>query len=110
MIARKWTGTVSRQDADAYEEFLTGEHGIDEYRSIPGNRGALLLRRDAAATTEFELISIWDDVEALKAYAGCEYEQPRYYPTDLAMLIDPPQLVEHHSVAACDLPELKRSR
>lgn len=106
MIARRWTGTVPRDAADAYGEFLH-EQGIGEYRATPGNRGALLLRRDSHETTQFELLSIWDDVEAIKRYAGPDFELAHYYPADLAVLVDPPRYVEHFSVAACDFPELR---
>ena len=106
MIARKWVGVVSRADANSYGQFLTGKHGIGEYRSLPGNRGGLLLRRDTGNTSEFELISIWDDLAALKGYAGDEYERPRYYPKDLAVLISPADFVEHPLVVGCNFPEI----
>lgn len=107
MITRKWIGVVSRRNADKYAEFLSGERGIGEYRSIPGNRGAILLRRDGADTTEFELLSFWDDADAIKRYAGTEYERPHYHSDDLAVLINPAQSVEHSLIAACDLQALQ---
>jgi hypothetical protein len=48
MIARTWTGTVRRSDADEYAGYIR-ETGFAEYGQTPGNRGAWMLRRDEAA-------------------------------------------------------------
>ena len=45
MIARTWTGTVRRSDADEYAEY-NRDTGFAEYGQTPGNRGAWMLRRD----------------------------------------------------------------
>jgi len=52
MIARTWTGTVHRADADEYAEYITAT-GFAEYGHTPGNLGAWLLRHDDGDRTEF---------------------------------------------------------
>ena len=45
MIARIWRGAVRPEDADEYIAYIE-ETGIREYREIPGNISAQILRRD----------------------------------------------------------------
>jgi hypothetical protein len=58
MIARTWTGTVRRSDADEYAEYIR-ETGFAEYGQTPGNCGAWMLRRDEGERTEFITLSLW---------------------------------------------------
>jgi len=44
MIARQWHGRVRAADADAYYQYLL-RTGVRDYRSVPGNRGVQVLRR-----------------------------------------------------------------
>jgi hypothetical protein len=44
MIARQWHGRVRAADADAYHQYLL-RTGVRDYRSVPGNRGVQVLRR-----------------------------------------------------------------
>jgi heme-degrading monooxygenase HmoA len=39
-------------------------------RADPGNRGAWMLRRDQGDRTEFLTLSLWDSVDAIRAFAG----------------------------------------
>jgi hypothetical protein len=100
MIARVWEGVVPLDKAAAYGEYLGGAFGVEDYRRIPGNRGATLLRRDAAGEAHFLFISFWASWEAIKAYAGPDPGQTRYYPFDLECLRDPSPTVHHFEVLA----------
>jgi heme-degrading monooxygenase HmoA len=73
MIARTWRGTVHRADADEYAEY-TRATGFAEYGQTPGNRGAWMLRRDDGDRTEFITLSLWDTVDATRAFAGHDIE------------------------------------
>jgi|HubBroStandDraft_6_1064221.scaffolds.fasta_scaffold215977_2 hypothetical protein len=44
MIARIWRGATREADRDTYFEYLQ-KTGLKEYKSIPGNRGVWVLRR-----------------------------------------------------------------
>jgi hypothetical protein len=57
MIARTWTGTVHRADAEEYAEYIRAT-GFVEYGQTPGNLGAWLLRRDDGDRTEFITLSL----------------------------------------------------
>ena len=75
MIGRLWHGWTSRENADAYEKLLYTEifSGIAK-RSIQGYRGVHLLRRDVDDGVEFVTIMWFDSFDAVKAFAGENYE------------------------------------
>ncbi len=75
MISRVWHGWTSRENADAYEELLRTEifSGIAK-RSIHGYRGIHLLRRDVDDGVEFVTIMWFDSLDAVRTFAGKDYE------------------------------------
>src|SRR5215203_3444302 len=87
MIARTWTGTVRRSDAEEYAEYIR-ETGFAEYGQTPGNRGAWMLRRDEGERTEFITLSMWESVDAIRSFAGDDIEAAVLYPEDERFLID----------------------
>jgi heme-degrading monooxygenase HmoA len=97
MIARTWTGVVRRADADAYAEYIR-ETGFAQYGRTAGNRGAWMLRRDDGDRTEFITLSMWDSVDAIKAFAGEDIEAAVLYPEDERYLIDGSSSVTHYDV------------
>jgi heme-degrading monooxygenase HmoA len=97
VIARTWTGAVAREDADAYADYVR-ETGFAEYGRTAGNRGAWMLRRDDGDRTEFVTLSMWDSVDAIKAFAGEDIEAAVLYPEDERYLIDGESRVAHYEV------------
>ena len=81
MIARIWRGRTRESDQNSYFEYLQAT-GLKDYASIPSNRGVWVLRRVYEGKAEFTLISLWDSWDAIKAFAGPEYEKAVYYPKD----------------------------
>jgi antibiotic biosynthesis monooxygenase (ABM) superfamily enzyme len=75
MISRIWHGWTTPANADAYEALLREEifAGIAG-RQIPGYRGIQLLRRAAGDEVEFVTIMRFDDLEAVRLFAGDDYE------------------------------------
>jgi heme-degrading monooxygenase HmoA len=73
MISRLWHGWTSRANADAYENLLRAEvlPGIHRVR---GFKGAQLLRRDSGGEVEFVTITLFDSIDAVKEFAGEDYE------------------------------------
>jgi len=72
--------------------------GLKDYASIPGNRGVWVLRRVYEGEAEFTLISLWDSWDAIKAFAGPEYEKAVYYPKDKKFLLELDPNVTHYEV------------
>jgi len=97
MIARIWRGVVREADKDVYLDYLK-KTGLREYTETPGNRGVFTLRRAADGKCEFLLLTLWDSWDAIKAFAGDDYEKAVYYPEDEKFLLDRGPLVEHYEL------------
>jgi heme-degrading monooxygenase HmoA len=102
MIARLWRGRTAPADADRYGAFLR-RTAFPDYGTVEGNRGWILLRRDAADAVEFAFVSFWESMDAVHRYAGPEAERPKYYPEDKAFLLELPERADHYEVVAADL-------
>jgi len=75
MISRIWHGWTTPANADVYEALLKEEIfvGIAD-RQIAGYRGIHLLRRDLGEEVEFVTIMWFDTLDAVRAFAGEDYE------------------------------------
>ena len=75
MISRIWHGWTTPANADAYQALLQEEifTGIQD-RHIRGFRGIQLLRREAGPEVEFVTIMEFDSLEAVREFAGEDYE------------------------------------
>ena len=105
MIARLWHGVVPVDKADAYGKYLAdSDLGVRDYQQTPGNRGVCLFRRPEGDRVHFLLISLWESRESIKAYAGADIEQARYFPFDLECLIGPEPRVDHYEVMVAAVP------
>jgi heme-degrading monooxygenase HmoA len=98
MIARIWRGAVAQGDADAYADYID-RTGMAAYKNTPGNRGAWMLRRDAEGKTEFLTFSLWESMDAVKAFAGENPEVAVFYPEDDRYLVERDETVSHYEVA-----------
>jgi heme-degrading monooxygenase HmoA len=74
MIARVWHGRTTRENADAYQDLLgtTILPGIDR---VSGYRGAELFRRELGEEVEFMTLTRFDSLDAVREFAGDDYEQ-----------------------------------
>ena len=87
MIVRIWHGWTSRANADAYEHLLREEifAGI-RGRQITGFRGIQLLRRALPDGVEFVTIMRFDSLDAVREFAGADYEHAVVPPKARALL------------------------
>jgi heme-degrading monooxygenase HmoA len=97
MIARLWHGRVPAEKADAYAEYLS-RTGIPDYMNTEGNRGVYVMRRKEGEFVHFLLLSLWNDYDAIVAFAGDDYEEARYYPEDRDFLVELEPAVIHYEV------------
>ena len=96
MVARIWRGAVKQEDATNVQ--YVRDTGIEHYRSTPGNRGAWILSRPLGALTEIVTFSLWDDMDAVRAFAGDDPTRAVYYPEDNRFLVERSSIVEHYDV------------
>ena len=89
VIARAWHGKTPREKADDYEKYLAG--AITKFPSIPGNLGYQLMRIDGGPDgdkyTEFQVVSYWESLDAIHAYAGEDIRRTRDLPRDKEFLV-----------------------
>lgn len=97
MIARIWRGITLAGKADDYLAYL-GETGLRDYARTPGNRGVKVLRRVQGEHCEILLISLWDSMAAVRAFAGENPDRSVYYPEDDQYLLEMEPLVRHYEV------------
>ncbi len=97
MIARTWRGWTAAADADRYVEYLL-ETGVKGYRATTGNRGVFMLRRMQGDRAEFLLVTLWDSMEAVRAFAGADEHIAVFYPEDDAFLVDRERHADHFDV------------
>lgn len=97
MIARTWHGAVPAEKSEPYHKYLL-QTGIPDYKATPGNQGVYVLRREEEGVVHFILLTLWDSVEAIKSFAGEDFEVARYYPKDEEYLIELEPTVTHYDV------------
>jgi heme-degrading monooxygenase HmoA len=101
MISRIWHGWTAPGNADAYEALLQTEifHGIEE-RQIAGFRGIQLLRRELGGEVEFVTVMRFDSLDAVRAFAGEDYEVAVVPPKARALLARFDARSQHYEVQA----------
>jgi heme-degrading monooxygenase HmoA len=97
VIARIWRGAVRTADADEYVAYIR-DTGLAHYRSTPGNLGAWILHRSGGDTTEILTFSLWEDMDAVTAFAGEDPSRAVYYPEDDRFLVGRASTVDHFEV------------
>ena len=87
MICRIWHGWTTAANADAYESLLRREifAGIAA-RRIASFQGIDLVRRDGPAEVEFVTIMWFTTMDAVRAFAGDDYEVAVVPPPARALL------------------------
>jgi heme-degrading monooxygenase HmoA len=75
MISRIWHGWTTPGSADKYEALLKEEIfvGIQD-RHLRGFNGIQLLRREVGNEVEFVTIMLFDSLDAVREFAGDDYE------------------------------------
>jgi len=101
MIARIWHGWTTRENADTYESLLKEEiiTGI-ENRNIPGFRSIQVLRRPSESDVEFITIMHFDSLQAVREFAGEDYEQAYVPAAARAVLARFDERSRHYEVRA----------
>jgi antibiotic biosynthesis monooxygenase (ABM) superfamily enzyme len=101
MISRVWHGWATPGNADAYEALLKSEifTGIKN-RQIAGYRGIHLFRRNLGKEVEFVTVMWFDSIEAVRAFAGEDYEVAVVPPKARALLSRFDARSQHYEVRA----------
>jgi antibiotic biosynthesis monooxygenase (ABM) superfamily enzyme len=101
MIGRIWHGYTTPANADAYEALLESEILVGiQNRRIPGYRGMRLLRRSLGVEVEFVTIMWFDSLDAVRKFAGNDYEAAVVPPNARALLSRFDARSQHYEVKA----------
>ena len=75
MISRIWHGWTTNGNADKYESLLKEEIFVGiQNRNMRGFKGIQLLRRELGEEVEFVTIMTFDSLDAVREFAGKDYE------------------------------------
>jgi antibiotic biosynthesis monooxygenase (ABM) superfamily enzyme len=99
MITRLWCGWTAPEDADAYERFLMTDL-FPSMRAIPGFRDADVLRSDHGEEVAFVTLTRFDSLDAIRAFAGADYETPVIEPTAAKLLSRYEARAEHYTTSS----------
>ena len=97
MIARVWKGWTRPEDADAYERLLR-EVVYPGLHTRPGYLGGYILRNDAINETEFVTVNLFESLDAVKSFAGPDYEAPVFEPEARRLLSRVEPIARHYDV------------
>jgi len=99
MISRIWHGWTTLTNANAYEDLLNEEIFVGIHnQEVRGYRGIQLLRRDIDDEVEFVTIMRFDTLEAVRNFAGEDFEAAVVPPKARALLTRFDIRSEHYEV------------
>jgi heme-degrading monooxygenase HmoA len=97
VIARIWHGWTTRENADAYEEFLRTKM-FPSIHEVDGFGGADLLRREDGDEVAFVTITRFQSLDAVRQFAGDDYEVAVIEPEARALLTRFDKRSEHYEI------------
>jgi len=99
LIARIWHGQTSAENAQNYID-LAKRTVVPEFSETPGNKGLIFQHRTDGDVTHMLFISYWEDMKAIRKFAGKDYRKARLFPAEKDLLLDNGERVEHRVVRA----------
>lgn len=97
MIARVWKGWTKTENADAYEKLLRGVV-YPELKMIEGYICGFIFRHDNKEESEFVTINLFESIEAVKKFAGSDYDIPVFEPEARRLLSKVEPIARHYDV------------
>jgi len=98
MISRQWKGIARREDAERYVDHLKGDT-FPKLASLPGFVRASILRREVPSGTEFQVVSVWESLQAIRAFSGADVEAAVVPPVAEAMMVEFDRRAAHYEIA-----------
>jgi heme-degrading monooxygenase HmoA len=99
VIARFWRGWTRAVDAHHYDEHYRADV-LPGLRQIAGFRGARLLQRVVDDETEFVSVTFFDNLDAIRAFAGADHEVAVVADDARRVLVRFDDRVVHYEVSA----------
>lgn len=97
MIARHWTGVIKPGLAIEYIGHLNRET-LPALAHLPGFVEASILRREVDDGTEFRVVTMWQSVAAIDAFAGGDVTRAVVPPAAQAMMVRYDERAVHYEI------------
>jgi len=97
VIIREWRGRASPERAAAYPRHFH-DNVVPELLKLDGFVGAHLSRRDLGSRLEFLVLTRWQSMDAVRAFAGADVGRAVVEPGAVAALTDYDDHVRHYDV------------
>jgi hypothetical protein len=97
MYAREWKCTCPLVQKAGFIQYLY-ETGVKETAATAGFRGAQIFERELENVVEITLITYWETLESIHAFAGEDISVAKLYPDDAQYQIVPDTEVKHYHV------------
>jgi heme-degrading monooxygenase HmoA len=99
MIVRSWRCVAAAADAEHYPRHLL-DAVKPKLEALPGFRGLYLLRHREGAEVEYQVMTLWDSMDAIRAFAGATPERAVVEPEAQAVLLRFDTVVRHYDALA----------
>jgi heme-degrading monooxygenase HmoA len=99
MISRQWRGIARVSAADRYVAHLQSET-FPQLSRIPGFIDASILRRTVPEGVEFLIVTRWQSLDAIRAFAGEDVSRAVVPESVQAMMVRFDATVAHYEVVA----------
>ncbi len=99
MISRHWCGVAKVDSADAYIRHLE-TLTFPAISKLPGFVSASILRRSVANGVEFLIVTHWESIEAIRAFAGADVEMAVVPQVVQDMMVTYDRTVRHYEAVA----------
>ena len=97
MISRHWKGTIKPGLANRYLDHLRTQT-LPQLAAISGFVSASILRREFAEDTEFQIVTVWTSIDAIRAFAGDDPEVAVVPPAAQALMTTFDRRAVHYEV------------
>ncbi|MBK8568303.1 MAG: EamA family transporter [Saprospiraceae bacterium] len=98
-IARIWHGSTPIGMTDEYIN-IAKSTCVANCTTTPGNLGVTFYHETEGDMTHHTFISYWKDFDAVKRFAGEDYQKPRFFDGEEKFLVKSDELVEHREMVA----------
>jgi heme-degrading monooxygenase HmoA len=98
MISRHWKGVAKPGQAAAYIHHLETET-FPHLASIPGFVRASILSRPVEAGTEFQIVTVWESLDVIQAFAGASPDVAVVPPAVRDLMVSYESKVAHYEIA-----------
>ena len=99
IVSRRWQGRIRPEMQDAFISHLSTT-SLPDFAVTPGNLGYLVEHRQENDYFLVVVTSFWESLDAIRAFAGDEYENAKVYSGDDRFICDKEMSIGHYVVEA----------